>query len=59
MVKRFVLFTRLVAACDTPDEKNVHGRRAAKLKSGWGIPSDGIWARLPKNTVKTIAGRSG
>jgi len=45
-------FVRLVA-------KNVHGTRAAKLKIGYGTPSEGTFASLPKKRLNTTIVKNG
>ena len=39
---------------ETRSQKNIHGTSATKLKSGYGTPSDGTFARRPKKTEKII-----
>jgi len=39
-------YTILVVERVSPSAKSVHGMRAAKLKRGYGIPSEGIFASL-------------
>ena len=56
---RFALSTRLFEDCDSPLAKNVHGTSAAYAKIGYGIPSDGIFASLPKNSEKTTIVKNG
>jgi hypothetical protein len=43
----------LVATLVNPDEKNVHTTNAEKENIGYGIPSDGILAKLPNIIVNT------
>jgi hypothetical protein len=50
-VRRLVLSTKLLDACDIAFEKNIHGTRAVNAKSGYGRPSEGILASLPKKTL--------
>jgi hypothetical protein len=40
-------------------EKNCHGRRAAKVNIGYGIPSDGSFAKPPKIREKTTIVNTG
>src|SRR5438105_3499309 len=51
---RLALDTRLFDDWVTAYEKNVQGTRAQYANSGYGTPSDGILANLPKTTVKRI-----
>src|SRR5579883_129633 len=50
--------TRLLDDCVSPLEKNIQGTSAVSTKTGYGWPSDGIFAARPKNSVKmTMAAR--
>ena len=53
LVIRFVLATRLLPEKLSATEKYVQGIKALRTKIGYGIPSLGIFARLPKNIVNT------
>ena len=58
-LSRLALPTRLSADCARPVAKNVQGTSAAKAKSGYGTPSDGIFASLPKNRLKMSIVKTG
>src|ERR1700760_4058410 len=44
---RFEFPARLFDDCDSPFAKKVQGRSAVRIKRGYGMPSDGIFARRP------------
>ena len=49
-----MLVIKLLLAPEKELAKNCHGSMAAKTRIGYGTPSDGIFAHLPKTTVSTI-----
>src|SRR3990167_9763014 len=58
-VIRLLLLTRLLLELVTPLAKSCHGKSAAYENMGYGTPSDGIFARLPKKIVKTTIVKRG
>ena len=58
-VIRFAFDTRLFEEVVSPLAKKVHGVRAVSAKAEYGMPSDGIFASLPKKTVKIAIVKSG
>ena len=59
LVMMFALVTMLVVDRVSPSAKSIQGSRAASTKSGYGTPSDGIFASPPKKTVKMTIVKSG
>src|SRR5678815_3204350 len=59
LVTSYWLATTLLADWVNPFAKNVQGTSAAKLKSGYGTPSDGTFARFPKKRLNTTIVSSG
>src|SRR5579884_3991110 len=49
---RFALPTRLLEDSVIPLAKNIQGTSAVRLNTEYGTPSEGIFARRPKNSVK-------
>src|ERR1039457_986211 len=58
-VMRCALPTKLCADVPTELAKNVHGNNPAKTNTGYGRPSDGIWANLWNRRVKISIFSSG
>src|SRR6476620_3871458 len=58
-VTRPLLVTRLVLESATPAAKNVHGKRAEKVKIWYGTPFDGKLPNFPKTRLKTTIVRNG
>ncbi len=59
MLIRLALPTRLLDAALSALAKKPHGSSAAYVNSGYGMPSDGIFASVPKNTLKATMVRRG
>jgi len=57
MILAFV--TMVVVDRVNPSAKRVHGSNAESTKSGYGTPSEGIFAKPPKKIVKMTMVRSG
>ena len=53
---RLAFVTRLFEDVVRPLAKKVHGVRAVSAKTEYGMPSDGIFASLPKKIVKISHG---
>src|SRR5579863_9651678 len=56
---RLALATRLLEDIPRPPAKKVQGMSPVRLKSGYGMPSEGIFASLPKKMLNTSMVNSG
>src|SRR5215813_4720441 len=59
LVSTAALSTRLLLDCVSANAKSCHGSKAENVKIGYGTPSDGTPASLPKKIVNAAMVRRG